>query len=188
MARDLMRVEVSPNWRAIVAALKDAGGITREEAGWVTAGAAEEAELTAKHFLEVMIYDAPLPQSAYFEGPTDHGHPGVFVYPDGPGYYLEHTDADGSDHSRRTGNLWRSVKHRVEGEGEESVAVAYIDRANYDAFEYALAIEYGMLDEYPTFYPRPFWHATKALMRINYRREGQAAARRIAARIKGRFI
>lgn len=162
-----MRVEFSPSWKRVERALRhEVTPIVREEQLMLVAAAAVSARKTAKDFLDHYVYNAPLPPSAE----DSWG---------GPEHYLERS---------RIGRTMDAIKDEpVEKEGEITASRAYVDTTDYPAFFYALSLEYGMEDKFPTYYPRPFWRDTIAVSRALYGREGELAEHRIVGRIKGRF-
>lgn len=160
-------VEFSPNWRTVERALKYlVTPIMRDEQLKLAAEAAEEAQKTAQEFLDHYVYDAPLPPSA----DETWG---------GPEHYLERS---------RTGRTRAAVKtEKVEKMGVETASRMYVDRTDYEAYFYALALNYGMLDKFETYYPRPFFTDTIRVMRELYGKEGELTAMRVTARVRSKF-
>lgn len=109
----------------------------------------DETVKTAQHHLDVMVYNAPLPRSA-------ETHPNYFS-------------------TRRRGRARASVKQKMTGKGS---GVAYVDRADYPGYFYALSLEFG-LSRWPAYHARPFWSATRATMEVKLRTHGELAIREL---------
>lgn len=77
--------------------------------------------------------------------------------------------------SKREGISW----YRGVGAGGE----IHVDRfvANRDGFYYPAILNRGRSDI--RYYPRPFWSATAAVMRVRYREHGEAALRELKQRL-----
>lgn len=164
------RVELAGNWAGVEATLRNGRRLVEEEAVALAEGAASEAADVARSHLDQMVYEAPLPPSA----DTTWG---------GPEHYSERSRTE------RTRNAIdsKTIDWGIDG----WAAVAEVNRDDYDAFFYALALEYGMTHganqytqyEIATYYPRPFMRMTAQEMRDKYLAEGMRAV----LRVKNRF-
>lgn len=163
------RVELAGNWSGVQAALLAGRELVKEEAVALAEGAAEEAASVARSHLDAMVYEAPLPPSA----DSTWG---------GPEHYLERS---------RLGRTRDAIDSKTIDWGVEGwAAVAEVKREDYEAFFYALALEYGMNHganqyrqyEISTYYPRPFMRMTAQEMRARYLAEGMRAVLRVQNR------
>lgn len=162
-------VELSFNWKTVAEALQHSvAPMMDEEMLLLTTETAKEMQLTARDMLDKLVYEAPLPPSA----DTTWG---------GPDRYLQRS---------RTGRTKNAIKWRIESSvgAREIAASAFVDSRDYPAWFYALALEYGMADRFPSYYPRPFWRLSKIAIREKYLTHGSEVARRVTTRIKGRFV
>lgn len=178
------QVTFSHNWPKVIEALKhEVRGIVKEEEMLLTVGAAKEARIVARDVLDEMVYNAPLPPSAQQYNPvTRVGTWG------GPSHWQSRS---------RIGRTREAIKADVVPRVgvDEIYARIYVDHADYPAWNYAFALEYGMTsisnqfgDHWPAVYkPRPFFRTTARLMRAWYGHEGSKVAKSIAHRIEGRF-
>lgn len=117
----------------------------------VVAWGQAEAIKEARHQLDTLVYKAALPPSA------------------GPGY-------------ERSGRTRRAVSKRPiiteslpGGRGEMVTGEVFVDRniANRDGFYYPAVLNRGRTDI--RYWPRPFWSATKALIKVRYEKHGPEA-------------
>lgn len=160
------RVELAGNWDGAIAALAAGRKLVEEESVALVEATASEAADAARNHLDQMVYEAPLPPSAE----KTWG---------GPEHYLERSRTE------RTRNAIdsKTIDWGIEG----WAAVAEVKREDYDAFFYALALEYGMTHganqykSYPieTYTPRPFMRLTAQEMREKYMAEGLRAVLRV---------
>lgn len=183
--RRAFQVTFSHNWPKVIHALKrEVAVITKEEEFLLTVGAAKEAQVIAREILDEMVYNAPLPPSSQQYDPDTKT--GTWW---GPSHWQSRSRL-----GRTRGAIKADVVPRSNGL-EEIYAKVYIDHADYPAWTYAFAIEYGMstvtnqFGTWParTYGPRPFFRTTARAMRAWYGHEGSKVAKSIAHRIEGKF-
>jgi hypothetical protein len=148
-------VTLDPKWDETVARLASTNAYMRRETEVLVALAAEECVKEARHQLDVMVYNAPLPPSAGSRGPYQ-GRSGA---------------------TRRAVRVWGPA-HTVLG-GAEALVIVDPSIANRKGFFYPAVLEAGRPSV--NYWPRPFWRATRSIMAIRFRLMAEVVMERLKA-------
>lgn len=136
-------------WGKVVNRYKNASEKTALVQRGLVSWAMQEGQKEAKHQLDTLVYKAPITASGY----ARTGHTRGAVSPKEKAAFVPGYGASGTIH----------VDPAV---------------ANRKGFYYPAVLNVGM-HKHPHYYARPFWTATRAVMRVRYGAQGRVALRQL---------